>query len=362
MELGELSETVMQGDPSMRKNLVPRRDVLVGLCAMAGVASVSRAASTTRPAQKKLTGLIDVHHHILPPQAPAGMSRLLAGWSATGAIAAMDNAGVAAAMAYPGPILSGSDQERRDKARLWNEFGATLGSTYPTRFGLFASLPFPHVDHCLAEIDFALSDLKADGFGIATSYDERFLGDESFWPIYEKLDSHGAVVFVHPHDAACCSPDKLSYNQPILDGSWIEWPINTARTIMSLLVSGTTRRFAKVKFIFAHGGGVMPLLVKRVGGFDNWPAVGAEKLKALFPQGIAAEFAKLRFECAQACSPTNMNALRSLVPDSNILFGSDFPFFPLSYATQQFAELALSPATRRAIARSNASSLLPRWA
>ena len=290
------------------------------------------------------------------------MKKLMAGWSAQAAVAGMDGSGIATGMAYPGPIASGSDGERRDKARAWNEFGAKIGLDYPGRFGLFASLPFPNVDNCIAEIDFALSHLKADGFGIATSYGERWLGDESFWPIYEKLNSHAAVVFVHPHDASCCVPDKMTYNSALADGPWIEWPINTARAIMNLIVSGTRRRFPRIRFIFAHGGGVAPLLVKRISGFTAWADVGEEGLKRHFPEGIEAEFGKLYFECAQAAWATNMNALRSLVPDSQILFGSDFPFFPLSYGTRQFARLALPRQTRQAIARGNAAAILPKWA
>ena len=342
---------------------VHRRDVLKSMFAMGGVLALTPPTSAaSQPVRNKPAGLIDVHHHILPPGASEAMKKLMAGWSAQGAVAAMEKNGVAAGMAYPGPILSGTDVERRDKARVWNEFGAKMGQDYPGRFGLFASLPFPNVEHCIAEIDFALTHLKADGFGIATSYGDRWLGDESFWPIYEKLNSHGAVVFVHPHDASCCSADKMSTNRVITDGPWIEWPINTARAIMNLLVSGARRRFPRIKFIFAHGGGVTPLLVKRISGFSAWSDVGDEELKRLFPEGIEAEFRKLYFECAQAASPTNVNALRSLVPDSQILFGSDYPFFPLAYGTGQFARLALPPQTARAIGRGNAVKLLPQWA
>lgn len=274
----------------------------------------------------------------------------------------MDQAGIATGIAYPGPIREGTGAERGDKARAWNDYGADLARRFPKRFGLFASLPFPDVDRTLAEIDYALDQLHADGFGMSTSYDTRWLGDDAFQPIWAKLNDRGSVAFVHPHDAACCAPDKMTYNKPGMDGSWIEWPLNTARAIMSLIVSGTLRRFPRIRFIFAHGGGVMPLLVKRVGGLENWAAVGPEGLKRLFPNGVEAEFRTLHFECAQACSPTSMGALRSLVPDSQILFGSDFPFFSLPYAADQLGAVAFSTAARQAVARDNARVLLPRWA
>ena len=106
----------------------------------------------------------------------------------------------------------------------------------------------------------------------------------------------------------------------------------------------------------------MPLLVERVAGLAAWPHVGPRGLKTYFPDGVEAEFAKLHFECAQACSHTNMGALRSLVPDTQILFGSDSPIFPLSYGSSQFAKLDLPSATAHAIGRGNAGRLMPRWA
>ena len=130
--------------------------------------------------------------------------------------------------------------------------------------------------------------ITADGFGITTSYGEQWLGDERFYPVYEKLNSIDAVVFVHPSDAACCGPSAMSYNRGRMDGSWVEWPMNTARAIMSLIVSGTLRRFPRIRFIFSHGGGVMPLLLNRVAGLANWRDVGEEGLKELMPEGVHA--------------------------------------------------------------------------
>ena len=317
------------------------------------------SAIAAKPAR---AGLIDVHHHIRPPGAPEGFARLTAGWSPAGAIAEMDRAGIATGIAYPGPILVPAPDARTRLARQFNEFGADLARAHPGRFGLFASLPFPAVDATLAEIDHALTHLRADGFGIATSYGDMWLGDERLWPIYQRLDEVAAVIFVHPHDAACCMPASMTYLQPGMDGSWIEWPMNTARTIFSLMTSGTLRRFPRIRWIFAHGGGVMPLLVQRLANFDKWQAVGPERLHQLFPNGIEAEFRTLHFECAQAWARPNFDALATQVPTSQLLFGSDYPFFSLDSAVEGFSKLKLSPRTSRAIGTSNARRLLPHWA
>lgn len=337
-----------------REAKVDRRDLLkaAGLAVLCGCPALAAPPS----------GLIDVHHHILPPGAPPSMTKLLAGWTPAQAVADMDRCGVATGIAYPGPILSGDADARAARARTWNDFGAQIGRDFPRRFGLFASLPFPAVAATLAEIDRALDQLGADGFGISTSYGDAWLGDTAFWPIYEKLNDRAAIVFVHPNEASCCAAATLTYNRPIMDGSWIEWPMNTARTIMSLMVSGTLRKFPRIRWIFAHGGGVMPLLIERIKGLRAWPAVGDAGLASVFPDGIAAEFQRLYFECAQAYSHPNLDAIRTFVSDSHLLFGSDYPVFPLDHATTDFHNLALAGKSRAAIARGTAATLLPRWA
>ena len=340
------------------------RRTFLGAAALSAASAALLATPLLAKSSARRGGIIDFHHHIIPP-ALAEFIRDT-GWSAQAAVEGMDRAGIAAGIALAGPVLGDDVKRRPALARSANEFGATLGRDFPERFGLFAALPLPDVAASLVEIDYALDHLNADGFGIATSYDDKWLGDESFWPIWEKLDARSAVVFVHPQDAACCTPQNMSYSRskvpgPPITGAYIEWPMNTARTIFSLMTSGTLRRSPRIRFIVAHGGGVMPLLVQRLAGYSGSPA-SAARPKAYFPNGVGAEFATLYFECAQAFSHPNIDALRAQVPDNKILFGSDFPAFPLEYAARQFRALELPRNTRNIIARQNAAALLPRWA
>ena len=55
-------------------------------------------------------------------------------------------------------------------ARESNEYCGKLMADHPGRFGLFATLPLPHIDETLNEIAFALDALKADGVCMMTSY------------------------------------------------------------------------------------------------------------------------------------------------------------------------------------------------
>jgi predicted TIM-barrel fold metal-dependent hydrolase len=237
----------------------------------------------------KAAGRIDVHHHFNAPGGRGGQ----ANWSPQRAIEEMDGAGIAAAVGWPGPVSTGNVASDRERARFINEFGAGVVASYPTRFGLFASAPpLSDVDGALNEITFALDELGADGIGLITHYGNAWLGDPAFRPVFEELDRRSAVVFVHPHAGGGSGiPGKpLGYQvQPITD-SWLEYPFNTARTILSLIATGTLRAFPRIRFIFCHGGGAFTPLVKRITGFNNWFQIGQEKLDEIFPKDWKPSF------------------------------------------------------------------------
>ena len=329
-----------------------RRQFLAGSAACAAMATIPRLAAAAG-AQR----VIDIHHHF----EPTGKNKDGDPWTIQMSLDQLDRNKVAAAIAYAGPIMETNPQAARRKARETNEWSTKQCLAHPGRFGLFASLPMNDVEGSLAEIAYALDVLKADGVGIATEYGPAWLGDPKFEPIFQELNRRNAVVYVHPAEAPCCTPETLTYEKPPLATAWMEFPTNTARTILSLWSAQTTRRLPGVRFIFCHGGGVMPMLLGRIAGFDDWRAVGPDKLKQMFPDGIYAEFAKFYFDCAQAFAPETFELLRKVVPPTHLLFGSDFSYFPVAHSCDLFARLQMPAELRQQISSSNAAALLPRW-
>lgn len=331
-----------------------RRRFLATAAATFGAALACPRLAQSAPAPQRY---IDVHHHF----EPTGKTTEGNPWSIEMSLEELERNRVAAAIAWSGPVFATDKLEARKRARDLNEWGMRHCLDHPGRFGLFASLPMNGVDASLAEIAHAFDVLKVDGVGIATNYGEAWLGDPKFEPIFQELNRRKAVVWVHPYTAPCCTPSTLTYQAGAMSPPWIEFPTNTARTILSLWYSGTTRRLPEIRFIFAHGGGVMPILLGRFAGFSGWKTVGPDGLAALFPHGIYAEFAKLHFECAQAYAPETMELLLKTVPASHLLFGTDFSYFPVAHAVELFGKLDLPDDTRDAIKGRNAAALLPRW-
>jgi predicted TIM-barrel fold metal-dependent hydrolase len=312
----------------------------------------AQAANAGRPVPHR----IDLHHHYIPPRhLEAVLSQRESGrtppWSPDISLAEMDRSGIATSicsLVQPGVWL-GDVERSRTLARECNEYGARIMADYPRRFGFFAALPLPDTDGSLREIDFALGTLKADGIGLMTSFQDKYLGDAAFAPVYEELNRRNAVVYVHPTQPTCCTGLV-----PGVTVSTIEYATDTSRTIASLVFSGTAAKFPSIRWVFSHGGGTVPFLLGR---FER---LAADRTDPWLEGGAVPQLRKFFYETAQANHKGALDALLALIPASNVLFGSDYPLRPASEVVDGLAAYDFTPAVRRAIDRENAERLIPR--
>ncbi len=316
--------------------------------------SQANAAAPARP------GRIDVHHHMYPPFYMKAREAELQRegfhprpWTPEMSLEMMDKAGVATALLSPVQRLvmdSMSDRSERARslARQNNEYAAKLMQDHPGRFGNFAALPLPDQEGSLKEIEYALDTLKADGIGLWTSYLDKWAGDPAFWPAYEELNRRNAVVFYHPARAICCR--ELPGQSGI-----IEYDIDTARAIDSILWNGTAAKFPNIRFIFSHSGGAFTTLAARI--IDDFPKNRADKA----PNGVGYEIKKFYFDVAHASKAPALDSLKDLVPVSQILYGSDVPLRNYELTDRGLEVYAgFSESEWKAINRGNAERLFPR--
>jgi predicted TIM-barrel fold metal-dependent hydrolase len=306
---------------------------------------------------------VDVHHHFLPPDyvrivSDEPIARLIVSnsvpdWTPARSLEVMDRHGIATAIvsiSAPG-VCTGDVNTTRALCRHCNEYAARMRSDHKGRFGQFACLPLPDVDASLKEIAFALDDLHAEGIGLLTSYDDRYPGDPAFAPVFDELNRRKAVVYFHPAAPTC------SQCLQEIPAATLDFPFDTTRAIVSLLFSGTLTRCRDIRFIFSHAGGTLPFLAERIARLEMRP-----DFKRHVPDGALPELRRLNFDTALSANAFAFSAMRLLVPDTQILFGSDYPFAPeatTAATVKGLATLGLAPEALHRIERGNALDLMP---
>lgn len=325
-----------------------RRDFILAAAAALPLSGLAQGQTRARR--------VDFHHHFLPPaHIEAILSQRESGrppkWSPEISLEEMDKNGISTAivsLVQPG-VWIGDIEKSRKLARTCNEYGARMVADHPTRFGFFAAIPLPDIEGSLREIEYALDTLKADGIGLMTEFDGKYLGDPSFRPVFEELNRRKALVFTHPTQPQCCMGLV-----PGVSVSTIEYATDSTRTIASLLFSGTAARCHDARFIFSHGGGTVPFLVGR---FDT---LAASKKNSELGEGVHPELQRFYYEIAQANHPGALAALTKLVPISQVLFGSDYPLRPAAEAVAGVSSYGFTDSERRALNGDNALRLVPR--
>ena len=304
---------------------------------------------------------IDVHHHVSPPSWLDAVKKArldnppIVNWSVQKSLDDMDQAGTATAVVSPTTpqvnFLHGDPQAAARIARESNEWVKKMMGEHPGRFGMFAMLPLPHIEESLKEIAYAFDTLKADGIGTMTSYGDKWLGYADFAPVWEELNRRKATVYTHPTTANCC----LNLVQGIPESS-IEWAADTTRAIANLLLSGTSQRYKDINWIFSHGGGALTSVAERF----QIQVVSRPPYKGKFTrETVDAELRRFYYDTAQVANAVTIGALARLVPTSQIVFGTDFPYRTGIDHANGLAR-AFSGADLAAIDRENALRLMPR--
>ncbi len=309
--------------------------------------------------EKKLPR-IDVHHHPVLTSHLTHMGRnsanpaALKNWTVQKSLDDMGAGGIDIAvlsLPYPPEVWDIDGASAATLAREGNDYMAQLARDHRGQFGVFATLPINHMDACLKEAEYAFDTLGVDGIGLMTNLGERWLGDEHYAPLFEELNRRCATVFVHPAAPFCCT--NLV---PDIPDTMIEFATDTSRAIARMIFSGSAARYPNVRFIFSHGGGTMPFIAER---YIRMPSL-SPALKERVPNGVEYELKRFYYELAQGSFRAALAALTTLVPFSQLLFGTDYPFRKASEHMGLLREFGFGDAEIDTLTRNNPAPLLPK--
>ena len=137
----------------------------------------------------------------------------------------------------------------------------------------------------------------------------------------------------------------------------VEWGTDTTRTIADIVFSGNAQKFRDIRWIFSHAGGTMPYLIERL---IRHPLL-VPKAKATVPDGTLAELTRFYYDTAQTANKAAMSALTAVIPTSQIVFGTDFPYRTSIDHVNGLRSCGVFTDTQlMEIERGNALKLLPR--
>ena len=294
-------------------------------------------------------GAIDVHTHFLPPGVTGNNT-----WTLAGTLSQMEKFGIAVSIMsvqQNGDLFYNGTEKGRAAVRRSNDFGAKLMQDHPTKFGLMGGVPLPDVDGSLKEIAYIFDTLKADALAIHTNDNQgRWPGDAHFEPMWHELNRRRAIVYIHPMAPLCCRALEYGAGPGVL-----EFDFDVTRAVTSIVFNGVMFRHPDIRFITVHSGGAVPMLAGRIK--DRVPP---ESVKYL-PNGLYAELRKWYYDIAHASFPFPMAAMRALMPDSQILFGTDYAPEPMESTVNELPGLKLTKEFEQRLLRGNAERLFPRF-
>ncbi|KAK4540703.1 hypothetical protein LTR36_008918 [Oleoguttula mirabilis] len=226
-------------------------------------------------------------------------------WNVDDSLAYQDKAGVQMQMLSYLPLTL-------DKLKAANDYAASVVKKHPSRFGMLCALPTDEPEECLEEIDRVQTELHADGFAVSAVYKDVMLSDSRLEPVWAKLNDMSATVFSHPNAYA---PPRDGRPSPL-----IEVAFETARVAVDMLYRGIFKRYPNIKFVFAHCGGVLPMLAGRLELLGTQPWVpNPEKLTQ---EDIHSQLSRLWVDCA-ATAGTGLQPAIKMVGEEHVVYGAD---------------------------------------
>ena len=337
-----------------------RRRFLAGAAAASASVGLASNVSLNAWAQDAKPDRIDVHHHISPPTWLDAVKRVkkdnppINNWSVQKTLDDMDKGGVATAITSPTTpqIMPFAADEAARLSRESNEWAKKLETQHPGRFGTFAMLPLPHIDESLKEIAYAFDTLKVDGVGCMTSYGDKWLGYAEFEPIWAELNRRKAIVYTHPTEATCCVNIVRGANEAL-----IEFGTDTTRTIFSVIFGGIGQKYPDINWIFSHGGGSLTAFYERfvVQALMTPPYAGK-----FTREDVERQIRRFYYDTAAVPNDVTLSALAKMVPISQIVYGTDFPYRTAADHTKG-VNAFFKGSDLQAVDRENALRLLPRF-
>jgi predicted TIM-barrel fold metal-dependent hydrolase len=199
--------------------------------------------------------------------------------------------------------------------RLSNESLSQLAQGFPGRFAAFASLPLPHLQASLREMDWAMAQPGMVGVMLLCSCNGKSIAHADFDPLYAQMDRFAGTLFLHPCVNGVCSPLVTEFGLSASVGTSLE----DALVVIHMIVNRVPHRYPRIKMIVPHFGGPLPMLLQRL---DNQLVVAHPGL----PEPPSFTARRFWYDTVGHGSRAALLCAREAFGAERLLAGSDYPF------------------------------------
>ena len=205
--------------------------------------------------------IIDAHSHYIPPEIAQKTSFFKQFWSDHKAqLEAMDEHRIdAAILLYPTTDAHISMGGWSNVCEIYNEEIANLVKSSNGRFIGGGIIPVDQPELIPAELA-RIQNLGLKVLSLASSYNGTYLDDMCFDVVFEFASKHKMPVHIHSQIIEPIGIERV--NDPLLTPV-LEYVFDVSMCIGKMMMSGVFLKYPDVNFIFAHYGGVLPLVKER---------------------------------------------------------------------------------------------------
>lgn len=265
--------------------------------------------------------IIDAHSHYIPAEIAQNTTFFKQFWSDTGAhLRLMDEYRIdAAVLLYPTTDAHLQMGGWSNVCAIYNQRIAEVVKDGNGRFIGAGIIPVDKPEAIPVELD-RIRSLGLKMLSLASSYEGKYLDNIIFEPVFEFAAKHRMPIHVHAQIMDPIGMDRV--NDPLLTPV-LEYVADVSMCIGKMMMSGVFLKYPQIDFIFAHYGGVLPLVKER---FDSTYSMlrGRNLVKDITKQ--PSEFFKnLYFDMSGSRSAASLSVALEMTDAEHICWGSDFP-------------------------------------
>ena len=280
-----------------------------------------RGGGRQAPRIRAMSPVWDAHTHWMPPEVAEHTAFYKKGWSDSDLLLrTLDDAGIEkAVLLYPSSDAHLNLGGWSKVCDVYNRGISKKVQDHPDRLIGAGILPMDKPQDMMREID-KIRELGLSCLSVASSYDGRYLDDERFLPVFEKVEKEQLPFFVHSQIINPIGFDRIK--DPLLMPV-VEYLFDITMCAGTLMMSGIFGQYKGLKVVFAHFAGVLPFLADR---FDStYSMLRTRDMVKDLGSAPSHILKNIYVDISGVQSTSLLNMALEFFGPRRIVWGSDFP-------------------------------------